>query len=64
MTHALEMVAWLAGIIVPFALAAWTVFGHGTDDVLISDDPHAADAAFEAEKLADARLQPFNGGAR
>jgi hypothetical protein len=63
MKTALELTAWLGGMAVPFGLAGWAMFHSARVDP-VPDDPHAADAAFEAEKLADARLQPFNGGAR
>ena len=59
---AVHLLAVVGSIGVPFGLGLLVIFG--THDDFVPDDPHAADAAFEAEKLADARLQPFNGGAR
>jgi hypothetical protein len=59
---AVHLLAVVGSIGVPFGLGLYVLFG--TKDDIVPDDAHAADAAFQAEKLADARLQPFNGGAR
>jgi hypothetical protein len=58
---AIHLIAVTAAIGVPFGLGLRVLLGKSPEE---RADVSAADAAFQAEKLADARLQPFNGGAR